>query len=431
MLNYVCNEHDIIRFSEDGSCLRLSDVEGIDFIGPPDNRDPFNREAPKYLGLSRSEEGLKAHYYIGTSWLKEGHISVSVLPKLNTQTCRINFAAMLGVALEIDEIRNANYFSQCYGISFNEKSIEAGGIADDFLVLLVMHYTSLLQRIVASGLRRDYLTIEENMKSKVKGRILLSRNIVLNDMNQRPDRVYCSYQVYTDDIPENRLLKKALIASERIIMRVKSLSGNNDLRHRVLKLKTAFNDISTDVYENQVRAVKASKLYRGYDDAIKVAKMILRQQANDTDASKGLLPPFWIDMTGLFELYVYSLLEKAYPKQVLFQAPGSHKTRCDYLHLRNKMIMDAKYKPGYSFREEDSKVYRPMDDIREISGYARDMTLLKRMGEGESFIPRCMIIYPDQKNGIAGFAGTDLGEQGIEIKEFSRFYRLGVKLPVK
>ena len=107
MLNYVCNEHEIIRFSEDGSCLRLADVEGIDFIGPPDNRDPFNREAPKYLGLSRSEEGLKAHYYIGTSWLKEGHISVSVLPKLNTQTCRINFAAMLGAALEIDEIRNA------------------------------------------------------------------------------------------------------------------------------------------------------------------------------------------------------------------------------------------------------------------------------------------------------------------------------------
>ncbi|MGX8681517.1 MAG: hypothetical protein ACSW74_02545 [Spirochaetales bacterium] len=136
-------------------------------------------------------------------------------------------------------------------------------------------------------------------------------------------------------------------------------------------------------------------------------------------------------MTGLFELYVYSLLEKAYPKQVLFQEPGSHKTRCDYLHLQSKMIMDAKYKPGYSFREEDSKVYSLMDDIREISGYARDMRLLKRMGKGEDYIPRCMIIYPDQNDGISGFAGTDLVEQGIGINEFSRFYRLGVKLPLK
>ena len=429
--NFECNEHDFIRFSDEENCLHSYDVEDLAFSGPPDNRNPFNREAPKYLGLSRFDEGLLAHYYVGTTWLKEGTISITVQPKLNTQSMKIDFAAMLGSALEVDDIRNANYFSQCYGISFDQKPIDAGGVADDFLVLLVMHYTSLLQKIVSSGLRRDYVTVEENMKSKIKGRIMVSRNIVVNDMNQRPDRIYCSYQVYTDDIPENRLLKKAVIAAERIMMNVKSLAVNDELRQKLLRLKSAFNSISTDVYEYQVKAVKASKLFRGYDDAIKVAKMILRQQANDTDSARGLLPPFWIDMTGLFELYVYSLLEKAYPKQVLFQAPGSHRTRCDYLHIRNKMIMDAKYKPGYSFREEDSKVYSFMDDIREISGYARDMKLLRSIGEGEDFIPRCMIIYPDQSEGITKFFSYDLAEHGIRINEFSKFYKLGIKLPVK
>lgn len=429
--NYICSEHGIIRFSDKEQELHINDVKGIDFYGPPDNSNPFDREPPKYLGLSRLDEGLQAHYYVGTSWLKEGELSVSVQPKLNSKEFKINFASMLGSALEIDDIRNSNYFSQCYGISFDQKAIDAGGIADDFLVLLIMHYTSLLQRIVSSGLRRDYLTVEENMRSKIKGRIMVGRNVVMNDINQRPDRVYCSYQIYTDDVPENRLLKKALESAENIIMRSRSLSCNYDLRQRLSRMKSRFSGISTDVNEYQVKALKVSKLFKGYGDAVKVAKMILRQQANDTDITNGLLPPFWIDMTGLFELYVFSLLEKAYPGQVLFQVPGSHRSRCDYLHLGNRMIMDAKYKPGYSFRENNPKVYGFMDDIREISGYARDMRLLGRMDADEDFVPRCMIIYPDQSEGATRIFDSDLAGQGIKINEFARFYRLGIRLPEK
>ena len=90
--------------------------------------------------------------------------------------------------------------------------------------------------------------------------------------------------------------------------------------------------------------------------------------------------------------------------------------------------MDAKYKPGYSFREEDSKLYGLMDDIREISGYARDRKLLRIMGK-DNYMQPCVVIYPDQKDGMSEFSGQDLIGCCEPIEEFASFYRVGIKLP--
>ena len=426
MADHSILEHEDLYFSETG--LTPSDLEGIEFVGPPQNR-----EAPRNLGIVRTTESIKAHYYIGTTWLKEGKLSISVLPKLNRNGVRIDFPKMLAMALEVDGRRESDYFSSCYGIELGKKGIDAGGLADDLLVLLVLHYISLLQRIVSSGgLRKGYVDVEENLIARIKGRIMVSRNIVVNDLNMRPDRVFCSYQIYTDDIPENRLLKKALLLAERITEHIASLRNDMDLRQRISKLKNSFSAVSSDVSEYTVKGIKSSKLFKGYGTAIKVAKMILRQESNGMDAGRGVLPPFWIDMTGLFELYVFSLLDAAYPGRILFQVPGTYGTRCDYVDKEAGLIIDAKYKPGYSFQEvEDAmKVYRQIDDIRELSGYARDKRLIRRMkGRDEnSYMPPCVIIYPGP--GKSYVESTDLISQSLRIGNFTEFYRLGIPLPV-
>lgn len=52
-------------------------------------------------------------------------------------------------------------------------------------------------------------------------------------------------------------------------------------------------------------------------------------------------------MSRLFELYVYSKLYHAYQDNIRFQVPGYRKTAVDLIHIGERLIIDAKYKPKY------------------------------------------------------------------------------------
>lgn len=392
-------------------------LDDIPFEGQPERDKP-----PKLLGTTWDGESLTASYYVGTAWLKDGE-PLLVNPKVGG----LDLPRMFGRALGVASKRESDYFSKCYGIESDQKAIDGGMLAKDFLLLLVMHFISLMKNLTKSGLRSGYITAEENIQSKIKGRVLVPRNIVRNDLNMRSDRIYCSYQEYTKDIPENRLLKKALLLSESILNRMSSFT---QLNVDMAKLKTFFSEVSDTVDEHTVRGTKSSKLFKGYNEALKVARIILREEANNTGDSGTIISPFWIDMSGLFELYVYSLLDEAYSGEILFQVSGSHKTRCDYVHKGLNLVMDAKYKFRYSPNIEGNP-YGLMDDIREISGYARDKRILAHMNSTvplESFVPECLIIYP-KDDGAGSLA--DITDKWQKVNSFVNFYTVGVKLPAR
>ena len=418
-------EHQVITSEKYSNLAAFDDVE---FIGPPQSR----KDMPKYLGISRENGQLKASYYVGTTWIKENEVFARVSPKIEG----LNFGQMFSTALKISSKGEADYFGNCYGISSDSSRIPAKNeLADDFLILIIYHYVYMLKKIVSNGLRHDYIDVEENLKSKIKGKILVPRNITENNIRQRFDRTYCLYQIFTENIPENRLLKKALLMSERLASDIKSLSNDQDLRRDIQKLKNAFTLVSSDIDICSVRQVKYSKIYRHYDNAIRTAKMILKQESFDTGNGCKLMPPFWIDMTGLFELYIYYLLTDAYGTyNIVFQAQGRHETRADYVDVESGLIIDAKYKTWYSF--SDNQKGNPIEDIRQLSGYARDLKIIKQMNvsDPEKYIPPCIIIYPNS-DGCENFQGKTLKELSDKnssnnpLSHFVNFYKVGVKLP--
>ena len=100
--------------------------------------------------------------------------------------------------------------------------------------------------------------------------------------------------------------------------------------------------------------------------------------------------------------------------------------------------MDAKYKPVYKSSNRGI-----LDDIREISAYARDRKILKRLGADKQEV-KCVIIYPEpiklESDGIDtdvddnckeldSFEKGELIPQCSEIKWFRNFYKISVKLP--
>lgn len=376
---------------------------------------------PKYLGIN----GWTASYFIGAAWLVSDELAVVVTPKVPD----IDFVQMFLAALEIDTQKESNYFAQCYGIQFDEPSIETNEELNQLTPLLVLHFISLLERLVKHGLKKDYLLHEENLKAKVKGRILFGKHLKTNVFQQRSDHIYCQYQEYTEDIPENRLLKKALLFSERILDRCDSLKRQSqypDLQLRLNRLKASFSHISDDIEPYQVQKLSSNKLFKGYKEAIKVAKMILRRfdySIREASSEQHSTPPFWIDMARLYEMWVLCKLQKCSINPVLFQEIGFYGRQvADFVIREENLILDAKYKPKYM---ED---WVDIDDIRELSGNARDERLLPNLPE--DYTPRCIILYPGNTDELKSESDILFEQQGQKIPHYRNFYKISVPLPV-
>ena len=413
-------------------------LKTVDFVGAPED---YMGE-PQYLGIGKD---FRASYYIGTCWLTE-YLTISVLPKIEN----VDFIKMFLAALEVNS--EADYFAQCYKIDFDKPAIKTPKNLNVLSPLLILHFLSLLEKLVKRGLKRGYIIKEENLKSKIKGRIVFTQHLQQNVFQKRDDRIYCRYQEYTFDIPENRLLKKALIFSEKVLERYESIKKQNnyqDIKKRLIKLKQHFAVVSDDIEVSQIKKISANKLFINYKSAVKVAKMILRRfdySLQEASKQEETTPPFWIDMSRLFELWVHSKLNEAYPKQIVFQVKGHCRTAVDFIKIDEKLIMDAKYKPHYS--NSNSRI---IDDIREISGYARDRKILEALGVNnfDNEEVKCIIIYPERINFESNdtdfteeeqkeIEGDDCKEatfegslisQSSEIKWFRNFYKISVKLP--
>ena len=376
---------------------------------------------PKYLGIN----DWTASYFIGAAWLVEKELAVVVTPKVPD----IDFIQMFLAALEIDTQKESNYFAQCYGIQFDEPQIETHEELNQLTPLLVLHFISLLERLVKHGLKKDYLLHEENLKAKVKGRILFGKHLKSNVFQQRSDRIYCQYQEYTEDISENRLLKKALLFSERILDRCDSLKRQSqypDLQLRLNRLKASFSHISDDIEPYQVQKLSSNKLFKGYKEAIRVAKMILRRfdySIREASSEQHSTPPFWIDMARLYEMWVLHRLQKLGINPIMFQEAGFYGRQvADFVIREENLILDAKYKPKYV---ED---WVDIDDIRELSGNARDDRLLPNLPEDYS--PRCIILYPGNTDELKPESDILFEQQGKKIPHYRNFFKISVPLPI-
>ena len=166
-------------------------------------------------------------------------------------------------------------------------------------------------------------------------------------------------------------------------------------------------------------------MVKEYEQALKLALLILKRYSyNITETVKTELPtpPFWIDMSKLFELYVFKKLREIFPKpnEVLFQYEAKRRF-LDFLINSNdiKMVVDAKYK-----RYEKCPI--AIEDIRQICGYARMKEVYAELKVPQNEIIDCLIIYSHQ-NCNESFSKDDLtktAENG-----YVNFYKCGIKLP--
>lgn len=382
----------------------------------------FKNQKEKYCYRLFSEDDkrrIETSYYIGVDWLKNQELVIQVQPKLNSAETQTDYLKMLSVAMS--HPGTSDFVKDIYEIKFDSEPIPINQQDDLLTPLLVIQYVNLLKSIVRKGLIKSYHKQESNLKSRIKGKILVGQSIKENLVKNKPLYTKCSFEVFDEDVPVNRILKKALEFAKRYMNQFNLKLDQDKLNY----IAPAFERVTTNSSQNEVKNIKINSFYKEYNEALALANLIMRRfgyNINSVDKSIEIkTPPFWIDMSLLFELYTLALLKDELQNDVLFQFHGNS-VYPDYLIKSKKMVADAKYKPIYQGNSFD------IDNIRQISGYARDMKVRAELGARDKEELECLIIYPDQSS--ANFDLKNLDTKLQVIDQFSGFYKVGVKLPV-
>lgn len=376
---------------------------------------PRNEEEAELKGHS---SGYYASYVIGAQWLDEQE-SLVITPKVGCD--RIDFLRLFSGCLQSGI--EAEALSKIYEIDLDQPRIKAPELQSVLSPLIIVHFLSVVREVLRAGLKKDYVQREENLK-KVKGHIAILRHERTNVLRKRPDKVYCRYQEYSVDIPENRLLKKALIFSRQILSTLPQGASRASLEHALHQCLSAFAHVGDEIEMSELKHFKYQKLFRTYSEAIRLAQIILRRydySLTNIDSEEETCPVFWLDMSLLFEHYVLGLLREAYGDKVEYQAKG-HTGRPDFICHDPILVMDAKYIPRFNGGGKINSYI-----IRQLSGYARDRKLFNEL---PSKPIRCLVIYPKLGKAENPFLGKAIEELLLEEEETAwGFYRFAVPLP--
>ena len=352
----------------------LSEVFGEALAGealyvksPADDNNPDNF----YFKIEKQDSRyvLSSSYFMGVDWVKEG-LPIQILPKIEDVTGSVDYMKMLTEALT--EPENANYLDGLLTVDFNAPAISIPSVEDMLSPFIVAQFILVLKNAARKGLRRSYYIVTENLKAKVKGRILATRNISKNLSKGNKTDNYCQYQQYGLDSVENRLLKQALRVSSNILTQYRGGMDVSTLKQAIARIGVYFREVSDDFDPAALdKHVGTDPVFRDYVKALGFAKLILRRNAYGLGRNaKGeqSTPPYWIDMSKLFELYLLQKLRKEYGHDEIYYQRKIGGRIPDYL-LKPKdgtpMIIDAKYKPRYHTGPVD------FTDIGQVSAYSR------------------------------------------------------------
>ena len=119
-------------------------------------------------------------------------------------------------------------------------------ISGENSIITVTVFLTLLRLLCKKPLMGRMMKKEKNLTGKVKGKIVIEKNIRANTMHGRNDRFYCQYLQFSEDIIENQILKAALKKSKRFVIEYFKDCGkdNNNYTSMISYCSNALRNIS-------------------------------------------------------------------------------------------------------------------------------------------------------------------------------------------
>ena len=195
-------------------------------------------------------------------------------------------------------------------------------VGTEHSVFEVLRFVSLAKELCKKSLKKQSQTVEENLNGKVKGRILINKQIKYNLSKGQYHKTYCAYNSMQDNTPENRIIKYTLHLCSKFPI-ADTLNEDIMFCNRVLA-KVPLQQCTTADFVG----LKSNGAFKLYKEVLALAKVIHEKyfisyekgengekQEKVCAKTGGLqIEPFFIDMNLLFEYYCRALFRKALDK---------------------------------------------------------------------------------------------------------------------
>ena len=297
------------------------------------------------------EDTVEIRNYVGLIQLDSG-FQIEILPKILYST-EENTKKIL-----VDMINSLKNFNNKI-FSNSQLNYRNMNIYEIFIRLYVQDVNNLIK----TGLKSSYNTIEENLQL-VKGKILFEKQVRKNFAHK--EKMFCSYDEYDLNRPENRIIKATL-------MKLLKVSTNVDTLRLMNQALGYFDNIEvSNNYDSDFAKVNITRDMKNYEALIEWSKIFLHNNSFTNFAgdisSKSLL----FRMDKLFESYVAKKIRQKSSSNwkvwtqdkrfYLFDSPKNEfRIIPDVVMQKNEntVILDTKWKeldsskPNYGISQQD------------------------------------------------------------------------------
>lgn len=367
---------------------------------------------------------IDTSYFVGVDYSSILKKKIFVEPKVNNGTNEINVLQMLFEAMSDTE--NFEHLDGLYEIDFKSNLINIKQSKDLLTPFLLIQFIKITASLVKKGLKKSYYKVTENLNSKVKGKIKVNNNISQNIVKNRKLSTICEYEYFGIDTKENQFLKHVLRFISKYLTKFPKNIKNSliDTFNYIQPAFSAVSDVKYTSYKGRVN----NPLYSDYNLLFELGNTILKIKGftnnSKTDSTQNI-PPYWIDMSKLFELYVFKKLRNIFPakNEVIYHRrfKGGKETDILLTVPGYKCVIDCKYKPRYEHEDPS------LEDKRQLAGYCRLKSVYNILNISNTELVPGLIIYTSQN------ADENLEKDGLfnrSIGEYIDFYKLPISLPI-
>lgn len=301
------------------------------------------------------------------------------------------------------------HMQNCFYFWPDEPPMETKINIDCVRILIIGMYLQALVELCKRHLHKGFIRVQENLTSKIKGKILIKDNILSNTLHGRPDRIFCQYQRHDLDNRENQVLMAALHQCQKEMRRNVEIIKGTALQEWARISNNALGGVTLRrIHPSEFQALQLGGMKKVYKKPLQLAKWILKLFGTDpnqplqNDQQQTIIPPFAIDMNELFERYCEVRLRKDWSRLQSIWAgymnnnlnTNGFAIRPDFIVKDEKygwIVLDAKYKYGWNEK------YR--DDVFQVITYCRHEKI--KTTEEDNYPSSAIILSPsnnDQSN---------------------------------
>ncbi|MBC7407214.1 MAG: restriction endonuclease [Arcicella sp.] len=351
-------------------------------------------DSNKNIYFEAIRHGIKFKNYVGV--IQIGGTTIEILPKadkLNTQslTEKENWHRVL-----------LKMLAHCKKIKVN--AVSEASLKKKYQSLLDLYFELFLSEVnqlLQQGLIKRYNQNNGNVLA-LKGRLHFAKNIQQNVIRQ--ERFYTTHQVYDYNHLVNQILYKALKV-------LKIISNNTYLIDGVNRLLSNFPEIKeVEINKSHFDKLTSNRKTAPYNEAIKIAKMILLNYSPDIKGGDENMLALLFDMNKLWEEYIYRMLLKVDDSSIKVSFQNRDKfwenkiIKPDIVITKTKWIEDEKIETHYIIDTKwKVKEYAEPDDDDLKQMYVYNM-----YWESE----KSMLLYPTTKELITDFGKFHKGKEG-------------------